>query len=37
MSFLLIRPLLRLWHKTHVCLTRTVSIVDGQISPLIRE
>lgn len=37
MSLLLIRPLLRLWHKTHVCLIRTVSIVDGETSPLIRE
>lgn len=37
LGLLFIRPLLRLWHKTHVCLIRTVSIVDGETSRLMRE
>lgn len=37
MSRLLIRPLLKLWLKSNVCLIHTVSIVDRGNFPLIRE
>lgn len=37
MSLPFIHPLLRLWLDSHVCLNLTVSIVDREISRLIRD